>query len=69
MIADQIEILRKGLQESFDLLVAKVDRIQIGTKEQFPYGWRNAGKGRTVWRILEEIITQNLEKDHSDFKL
>jgi len=69
MAAEQIEILRKGLQKSFDLLVAKVNKIQIGTKEQCPYGWRNAGKGKTIWRILEEIITQNLEKDHSDFKL
>lgn len=69
MTAEQIEVLRIGLQESFDLLVEKINKIQIGTKEQFPYGWRNAGKGRTVWRILEEIITQNLEKDHTDFKL
>ena len=69
MTAKQIEVLREGLQESFDLLVEKINKIQIGTKEQFPYGWRNAGKGRTVWRILEEIITQNLEKDHTNFKL
>lgn len=69
MTAEQIEVLRIGLQESFDLLVEKINKIQIGTKKQFPYGWRNAGKGRTVWRILEEIITQNLEKDHTDFKL
>ncbi|EKT3967454.1 hypothetical protein NTJ12_002545 [Flavobacterium psychrophilum] len=69
MTAEQIEVLRLGLQESFDLLVEKINKIQIGTKEQFPFGWRNAGKGRTVWRILEEIITQNLEKDHNEFKL
>lgn len=69
MTIEQIEALRKGLQESFDLIVKKISKIQIGTKEQFPFGWRNAGKGRTVWRILEEIITQNLEKNHTDFKL
>lgn len=69
MTIEQIEALRAGLQESFDLLIAKINKIQIGTKDQFPYGWRNAGKGRTVWRILEEIITQNLEKNHVDFKL
>ncbi|MFA6595901.1 MAG: hypothetical protein WCT00_06260 [Bacilli bacterium] len=69
MTIEQIEALRKGLQESFDLLVAKVGKIQIGKKEQFPYGWRKAAKGRTVWRILEELITQNLEKYHSEFKL
>src|SRR5690606_30327146 len=49
--------------------VAKIGRIQIGTKEQFPYGWRKAAKGRTVWRILEELITQNLEKYHTELKL
>ncbi len=69
MTIEQIEALRKGLQESFDLLVAKESKIQIGTKEQFPYGWRKSAKGRTVWRILEELITQNLEKHHSVFKL
>jgi len=69
MTAEQIEALRKGLQESFDLLVAKESKIQIGTKAQFPYGWRKSAKGRTVWRILEELITQNLEKYHLEFKL
>jgi len=69
MTAEQIEALREELQKSFDLLVAKINKIQIGTKEQFPYGWRNAGKGRTVWRILEEVITQNLEKDFNKFNL
>lgn len=69
MNIDQIEELRVGLQESFDLLVAKINKIQIGTKEQFPFGWRKAAKGRTVWRILEELITQNLEQYHKEFKL
>lgn len=69
MTAEKIEELRVGLQESFDLLVDKISKIQIGTKEQFPFGWRKAAKGRTVWRILEELITQNLEQYHTDFKL
>lgn len=69
MTAEQIEILRGGLQESFDLLVNKINKIQIGSKEQFPFGWRKAAKGRTVWRILEEIITQNLEQNYTQFKL
>ncbi|MGM0582252.1 MAG: hypothetical protein ACQETL_16355 [Bacteroidota bacterium] len=69
MTVGQIEELRKGLQESFDLLVAKVGKIQIGEKEQFPFGWRKSAKGRTVWRILEELITQNLEKYHKEFKI
>lgn len=69
MTVEEIEELRVGLQESFDLLVAKISKIQIGTKEQFPFGWRKAAKGRTVWRILEELITQNLEQFHTEFKL
>lgn len=69
MTVEQIEELRVGLQESFDLLVNKISKIQIGTKEQFPFGWRKAAKGRTVWRILEELITQNLEQFHKEFKL
>ena len=67
MTVDEIEKLRKGLQKSFDLLVKKIQTIQIGSPKQFPYGWRKAAKGRTVWRILEELITQNIEKHHKDF--
>jgi hypothetical protein len=67
MTVEQIEDLRKGLQDSFDILVKKINKIQIGNKDQFPYGWRKAAKGRTVWRILEELITQNLEKYYQDF--
>ncbi len=26
-----------------------------------PFGWRKAAKGRIVWRIIEEVISQNLE--------
>lgn len=65
----QIEELRNGIQESFDLLIKKIGCVQIGTKEQFPFGWRKAAKGRTVWRILEELIIQTLEKYHSEFNL
>jgi hypothetical protein len=69
MNIEQIEVLRVGLQESFDLLVQKVNKIQIGNKEQFPFGWRKSAKGRTVWRILEELIIQNLEQYYQEFNL
>jgi hypothetical protein len=59
---EKTEVLRLRLQASLDSLLKKIGKIQIGTKEQFPLGWRKAAKGRTVWRILEELITQNLEK-------
>jgi hypothetical protein len=62
MSIEQTERLRLKLQASLNSLIGKIGKIQIGTKEQFPLGWRKAAKGRTVWRILEELITQNLEK-------
>jgi hypothetical protein len=42
-------------------VLAEIGDIPIGTPGQFPYGWRKAAKGRTVWRLLEEAISQNLE--------
>ena len=64
---DEIERLRSKLEKSLTKLINKIGKIQIGRKEQFPFGWRKAAKGRTVWRIIEEIITQNLELHHKDF--
>ena len=69
MMVKDIEILRERLQNSCDLLIQKIGQIQIGSTDLFPYGWRNAAKGRIVWRIVEEVITQNLEKYHTDFEL
>jgi hypothetical protein len=69
MSVQKIEILRKRLQESFDLLLKKINEVTIGNPGQFPYGWRKAAKGRTVWRILEELITQNLEAHCAEFNL
>lgn len=69
MNIEEIEDLRSKLQASCDLLVNSIGPIQIGKESQFPYGWRKAAKGRTVWRIVEEVITQNLEKYHSKFEI
>lgn len=69
MEVKEIDELRQKLQQSCDLLIKRIGKIQIGTPELFPYGWRKAAKGRTVWRIVEEIITQNLEKHHTQFKV
>lgn len=66
---EQAERLRIKLQASLDTLIEKIGKIQIGTKEQFPLGWRKAAKGRTVWRILEELITQNLEKYYAELDI
>ena len=69
MTIKDTETLREKLQNSCDLLIRRIGQIQIGSTDLFPYGWRKAAKGRTVWRIVEEVITQNLEKYHNDFNL
>lgn len=69
MTIKDTETLREKLQNSCDLLIRRIGQIQIGSTDLFPYCWRKAAKGRTVWRIVEEVITQNLEKYHNDFNL
>lgn len=64
-----IEERRTDLSKSFNALLGKIGKVKIGEPHQFPYGWRKAAKGRTVWRILEELITQNLEKHFKDIGL
>jgi hypothetical protein len=61
---EETERYRQLLENCLTELIKLIGPIRIGTPEQFPYGWRKAAKGRTVWRILEEAITQNLEKHH-----
>lgn len=60
---------RLALEECLCRLIKKIGEIPIGTSGQFPYGWRKAAKGRTVWRILEEVISQNLEHAAVDLGL
>lgn len=50
------------LENRLNELIVSIGPIPIANKEIMPFGWRKAAKGRTVWRILEEIINQNLEK-------
>ena len=61
------EKIQSRLENSLNRLAADIGQVQIGTREQFPYGWRKAAKGRTVWRLLEETISQNLELKHSQY--
>lgn len=65
----EIEVFREKLEQSLTILIDSIGPIQIGSMEQFPYGWRKAAKGRTVWRILEEVITQNLEYRHHELDI
>ena len=56
-----VEAEREKLEEILNRLIAKIGKIRIADPKIMPYGWRKAAKGRTVWRIVEEIISQNLE--------
>ena len=62
----EIEDQQVLLSKCFSDLIKRIGVVTIGKPEQFPYGWRKSKKGRTVWRILEELITQNLEKYHTE---
>jgi hypothetical protein len=56
-----VEIERKYLEDKLNLLIKNIGDIPIANINIMPYGWRKAAKGRTVWRIIEEIISQCLE--------
>jgi len=61
----EVEKHRAKLEKCLKQLISGIGEVQIGKPGQFPYGWRKAAKGRTVWRLLEEVISQNLEA-HAD---
>jgi hypothetical protein len=56
-VANYCEKIRRAL----DKVSEHLGPIQIGNIRQFPNGWGKARKGRTVWRIVEEAINQNLK--------
>lgn len=56
-----VEIERKYLEDKLNLLIKNIGDIPIANNNLMPYGWRKAAKGRTVWRIVEEVISQCLE--------
>lgn len=59
----QVENERKLLEDAFKYLIKIIGPIPIASEKTMPFGWRKAAKGRTVWRIIEEVISQNLEKN------
>lgn len=63
------EKLRQRLEQNLTSLICRIGPIRVGTPNQFPYGWRKAAKGRTVWRILEEAINQNLEASFQNYDM
>lgn len=56
-----VEHERKILEKKLNKLIRNIGDIPIANKKIMPYGWRKAAKGRTVWRIVEEVISQGLE--------
>lgn len=66
-IIERVESERLFLEKCLKKLIADIGRIPIANTTIMPLGWRKAAKGRTVWRILEEVIGQNLETKASDY--
>lgn len=64
---NEIECHIKELNKILIEVIKKIGKINIANSEQLPFGWRKSAKGRTVWRIVEEIINQNLEKYSEEF--
>jgi len=64
-----VEKYRLLLETNLNRLIADLEGLSIGKSGQYPFGWRKAAKGRTVWRLLEELITQNLEKNQTRYGL
>lgn len=58
---DAVKEERTYLEKKLNKLIKKIGDIPIASPELLPYGWRKAKKGRTVWRIVEEVISQGLE--------
>lgn len=58
---ESVENERKFLEDRLNELIIHIGTIPIASNKIMPYGWRKAAKGRTVWRIVEEVISQNLE--------
>lgn len=58
---EYLEKERKYLESKLLELIKGIGDIPIANNKIMPFGWRKAAKGRTVWRIVEEVISQNLE--------
>ena len=56
-----VEDERIRLEKAIEKMLLRIREVRIADKTQLPLGWRKSAKGRTVWRIIEEVISQNLE--------
>lgn len=66
---ERIERAHAEIKRAVEGVIRDLGALKIGTGKQFPYGWRKAGKGRTVWRLVEEVIVQGLESRADDLNL
>lgn len=65
MSFEQVDAERQELEQKLSSLIKNIGSIPIASPRIMPYGWRKAAKGRTVWRIVEEVISQGLESQAS----
>ena len=63
---ESIKEERESLEAALSKMISNIGEIPIANKRVMPYGWRKSAKGRTVWRIVEEVISQNIEKYHKE---
>lgn len=66
---ERTEKAYKTIRTAVEKVLADVGGLDIGSPGNFPYGWRKAGKGRSVWRLVEEIIVQGLEARRDELDL
>jgi hypothetical protein len=61
-----VEREREFLENKLNELIAHMGCIPIANSKLMPYGWRKSAKGRTVWRIVEEVINQSIESQYKN---
>lgn len=61
-----VEIEREFLESKLNELIAHIGEIPIANSRIMPFGWRKSAKGRTVWRIVEEVINQSIESQYAN---
>lgn len=66
---EKVEAIRSHLEKAINQLIAQLGEVPIGKPGQLPLGWGKAAKGRTIWRLAEELVTQNLKVQHQQLNI